>query len=96
MPGFRVGLADVLLHTGLGPTAMTRANYLTAAAARADSFWVADHLNALVPRSIATAKYMGSAASKFLPRPDAISEPWTVLGYLAAKNRSARLRLGSA
>ena len=73
---------------------MTRANYLTAAAARADSFWVADHLNALVPRSIATAKYMGSAAAKLLPRPDAIGEPWTMLGYLAAKNRSARLRLG--
>jgi phthiodiolone/phenolphthiodiolone dimycocerosates ketoreductase len=74
--------------------ALTRTNYLTAVAARADSFWVPDHLNALVPRSIATAKYMGSAGAKMLPRPDAISEPWTALGYLAAKNRFARLRLG--
>jgi phthiodiolone/phenolphthiodiolone dimycocerosates ketoreductase len=37
---------------------------------------------------------MGSAGAKLLPRPDAISEPWTALGYLAAKNRFARLRLG--
>ena len=29
-----------------------------------------------------------------MPRPDAISEPWTALGYLAAKNRFARMRLG--
>jgi phthiodiolone/phenolphthiodiolone dimycocerosates ketoreductase len=74
--------------------AMTRANYLTAAATRVDSFWVPDHLNALIPRSIGTAKYIGTAGAKLLPRPDAISEPWTALGYLAAKNRFARLRLG--
>jgi phthiodiolone/phenolphthiodiolone dimycocerosates ketoreductase len=96
MGGFRVGLADLLLYTGLGPLAMTRANYLTAVAAGADSFWVPDHLNALVPRSIATAKHMGPTAAKLLPRPDAISEPWTALGYLAAKNRVARLRLGTS
>jgi phthiodiolone/phenolphthiodiolone dimycocerosates ketoreductase len=75
--------------------AMTRANYLTAAAARVDSFWVPDHLNALVPRSIVTAKHMGSAGAKLMRRPDAINEPWTALGYLAAKNRFARLRLGT-
>src|SRR5690349_6234760 len=73
---------------------MTRANYLTAAATRVDSFWVPDHLNALMPRSIATEKYFGKAGAKLLPRPDAISEPWTALGHLAAKNRIARLRLG--
>jgi phthiodiolone/phenolphthiodiolone dimycocerosates ketoreductase len=91
---FRVGLADLLLYTGFGPMAMTRANYLTAAANRIDSFWVPDHLNALVPRSIATEKYIGKAGAKLMPRPDAISEPWTALGYLAAKNRLARLKLG--
>ena len=74
--------------------AMTRANYLAAAATRIDSFWVPDHLNALMPRSIGTAKYIGSAGAKLMPRPDAISEPWTALGYLAAKNRFARMRLG--
>jgi alkanesulfonate monooxygenase SsuD/methylene tetrahydromethanopterin reductase-like flavin-dependent oxidoreductase (luciferase family) len=94
MTGFRVGLTDLLVYTGLGPMAMTRANYLTAAATRVDSFWVPDHLNALIPRSIGTAKYIGTAGAKLLPRPDAISEPWTALGYLAAKNRFARLRLG--
>jgi phthiodiolone/phenolphthiodiolone dimycocerosates ketoreductase len=92
--GFRVGLADLLLYTGLGPMAMTRTNYLTAAATRIDSFWVPDHLNALIPRSIATEKYIGKAGARLMPRPDAISEPWTALGYLAAKNRVARLRLG--
>jgi phthiodiolone/phenolphthiodiolone dimycocerosates ketoreductase len=96
MPRFRVGLSDLLVYTGFGPMAMTRANYLTAATARADSFWVPDHLNALIPRSIMTAKYMGSAGAKLLPRPDAVSEPWTALGYLGAKNRLARLRLGVA
>jgi len=94
MTGFRVGLTDLLVYTRLGPMAMTRANYLTAAATRVDSFWVPDHLNALIPRSIGTAKYIGTAGAKLLPRPDAISEPWTALGYLAAKNRFARLRLG--
>src|SRR6478672_7727058 len=94
MTEFRVGLADLLICTGLGPMAMTRANYLAAAATRIDSFWVPDHLNALMPRSIGTAKYIGYSGAKLMPRPDAISEPWTALGYLAAKNRFARMRLG--
>lgn len=94
--GFRVGLIDTLAYTRIGPLAMTRANYLTAVTAGVDSFWVADHLNALTPRSIMTGKYLGSTAAKLMPRPDAISEPWTALGYLAAKNRFARLRLGTA
>lgn len=96
MSGFRVGLIDTLAYTSVGPLAMTRANYLTAVAAGADSFWLADHLNALTPRSIMTAKYLGSTAAKLMPRPDAVSEPWTALGYLAAKSRFARLRLGTA
>ena len=29
-----------------------------------------------------------------MPRPDACLEPWTMLGNIAAKNRSARLKLG--
>ena len=62
MTGFRVGLTDLLVYTGLGPMAMTRANYLTAAATRVDSFWVPDHLNSLIPRSIGTARYMARRA----------------------------------
>ncbi len=96
MSRFRVGLIDTLAYTSIGPLAMTRANYLTAVAAGVDSFWVADHLNALTPRSIMMEKYLGSTAAKLMPRPDAVSEPWTALGYLAAKNRFARLRLGTA
>jgi hypothetical protein len=85
MSGFRVGFADMLVHTRFGPTAMTRSNYLTAAASRVDSFWVPDHLNALTPRSIMTPKHIGAAAAKLMPRPDAITEPWTMLGYLAGE-----------
>jgi phthiodiolone/phenolphthiodiolone dimycocerosates ketoreductase len=47
-----------------------------------------------MPRAIATEKYMGKVGAKLLPRPDAVNEPWTALGYLAAKIRVARLRLG--
>jgi phthiodiolone/phenolphthiodiolone dimycocerosates ketoreductase len=53
---------------------------------------VADHLNALFPRSIATPQYLGLA--RLVPRIDAQLEPWTMLGHLAALNRLGRLRLG--
>jgi phthiodiolone/phenolphthiodiolone dimycocerosates ketoreductase len=71
---------------------MVRAVYLAAVAARVDSFWVADHLNSLVPRAIATPRYFGGA--KLVPKIDAQLEPWTTLGRLAATNRIGRLRLG--
>src|SRR6516225_25167 len=89
---FKVGLAQELLNTRYSPTALVRASYLTAVATRMDSFWVPDHLNALIPRSIATPKYLGIA--RLAPKIDAWLEPWTVLGYLAARNRLGRLRLG--
>jgi phthiodiolone/phenolphthiodiolone dimycocerosates ketoreductase len=63
-----------------------------ATASGVDSYWVADHLNSLYPRSIATPGYLGVA--KFVPKVDAQLEPWTMLGYLASRNRFARLRLG--
>ncbi len=65
-----------------------------AAATGADSFWVGDHINSILPRSIATPEYMG-AGTKLIPHVDAILEPWTMLGHLSARNR-ARLRLGVA
>jgi phthiodiolone/phenolphthiodiolone dimycocerosates ketoreductase len=77
----------------LSPTVLARASYLTAAATGADSFWVGDHLNAFLPRSIATTEYFGAAA-KLVPKVDAVLEPWTMLGHLAAHNRVRRLRLG--
>lgn len=89
----KVGLADLPLHNRLSPMALLRAGYLTAAAARLDSFWVPDHLNSLFPRSVMTPKYVGAA--RLAPKPDALLEPWTVLGHLAARNRLGRLRLGT-
>ena len=88
----KVGVAEWPFNTRYSPTALVRASYLTALATRMDSFWLPDHLNALWPRSIATPKYMGAA--RILSKPDAFLEPWTVLGYLAARNRLARMRLG--
>jgi phthiodiolone/phenolphthiodiolone dimycocerosates ketoreductase len=92
MSPFRVGVIDQLLNSRYSPSVLTRANYLTAVAAGLDSFWVADHLNSALPRSIATPQYLGGA--KLAPRADAMLEPWTMLGYLAARNRVGRLRLG--
>jgi len=65
---------------------------LTALATGADSFWVIDHLNSLMPRSIGTPQYMGAA--RLIPKVDASLEPWTMLGHLAGRNRVGRLRLG--
>src|SRR3981189_2645886 len=92
MPGLKVGLASEILNARRSPTALLRANYLTAVASRIDSLWVPDHLNALMPRAIATALYFGAA--KLIPKIDAHLEPWTMLGHLAARNRVGRLRLG--
>src|SRR5258708_39772692 len=92
MSGFKVGLASEILNARHSPTALVRANYLTAVASRVDSFWVDDHLNSLLPRAIATPQYLGSA--KLIPKVDAYLEPWTMLGHLAARNRLGRFRLG--
>lgn len=90
--GFRVGLGDQIVNSRYSPTALARADYLTAVASGVDSFWVGDHLNALFPRSIFTPQYLGAA--KLIPKIDAALEPWTLLGHLASRNRFARLRLG--
>lgn len=93
MSGFRFGLLDGIVNSRLGPTALTSAGAMTAMVTGADSFWVGDHLNSLIPRSIATPEHMGVGA-RLVPKVDAILEPWTVLGHLAAKRRFSRLRLG--
>jgi phthiodiolone/phenolphthiodiolone dimycocerosates ketoreductase len=81
--GFKVGLADQLVNARYSPTAVVRASYLSAVASRIDSLWVPDHLNALLPRAIATPQYLGAA--KLIPKIDAYLEPWTMLGHLAAQ-----------
>jgi phthiodiolone/phenolphthiodiolone dimycocerosates ketoreductase len=92
MSKFRVGIGDQLVNSRYSPTTFLRADYLTAVTAGVDSLWVGDHLNSLMPRSIATPKYFGAA--KLIPKVDAQLEPWTMLGHLAALNRLGRLRLG--
>ncbi|BBY54387.1 LLM class flavin-dependent oxidoreductase [Mycobacterium koreense] len=95
MGGFRFGLVDGLVNARPTPTSLPRANYLSAAVTGADSFWVGDHLNSLVPRAIATPEHLGVGA-RLVPDVDAILEPWTMLGHLAARRRPRRLRLGVA
>jgi phthiodiolone/phenolphthiodiolone dimycocerosates ketoreductase len=68
-------------------------SYRIARLAGADSFWVPDHLNNLLPRSVMTTKYSGSA--RLIPDIDAMVEPWTALGYLAGRHRFNRTRLGT-
>jgi phthiodiolone/phenolphthiodiolone dimycocerosates ketoreductase len=92
MSGFRVGLGTQPVNSRYSPTAVARADVLTARASGADSYWIGDHLNSLFPRSIATPRYLGAA--KLVPKIDAVLEPWTLLGHLASRNRFARLRLG--
>jgi phthiodiolone/phenolphthiodiolone dimycocerosates ketoreductase len=92
MNRFRVGVADPALVGRLPVGALTRVNYLAAAASRIDSFWVPDHINSLLPRSLWRPEYSGGA--KLFPRIDAQVEPWTTLGHLAAHNWLGRLRLG--
>ncbi|KJX75846.1 LLM class flavin-dependent oxidoreductase [Mycobacterium lepromatosis] len=93
MTGFRFGFVDALVHTLFPPSLPARASILSGAVLGADSYWVGDHLNALVPRSVATPEYLGVAA-KLVPKIDANYEPWTMLGNLAAGSRLNRLRLG--
>src|SRR5271156_3040934 len=93
MDGFRFGIVDPIVNARFSPTLLPRMDSLTAAATGADSLWVGDHLNALVPNSIATPEHFGVAA-KLVPNVDAVLEPWTMLGHFAARNRVHRLRLG--
>jgi phthiodiolone/phenolphthiodiolone dimycocerosates ketoreductase len=91
--GFRFGFVDVIVNSRFSPSTLPRLSSLFAAGTGADSYWVADHLNALVPRSIFTPEYQGVGA-KLVPKIDANFEPWTMLGNLAARNRLRGLRLG--
>ena len=93
MDRFRFGILDGIVNSRLPPNVLPRVSFLTAAVTGADSFWVGDHLNSLIPRSIATPEYFGVGA-KLVPKVDAILEPWTMLGHLAARDRVRRLRLG--
>lgn len=71
--------------------ALNRGHYLmSSVVSGADSFWVPDHLIGMFPRSLWNPKYCGAA--RVLPSTDAYLEPWTMLGYAAARNRIGRMR----
>ena len=92
MTAFCVGLYDNIAKPRFGADSLMRSSYLTGLAGGVDSLWVPDHLNALLPRSIYHPTNVGAA--RLVPRIDAYYEPWTTLGYVAARNRLGRLRLG--
>ena len=92
MTRLRLGIVDGGVAARPSVDTATRANYLSAVAARVDSFWVPDHLNSLFPRSLWNPKYCGAA--ELMPRADATMEPWTVLGNLAARNWLGRISFG--
>jgi len=92
MSSLRIGIMDPLIAARPTAETFTRVSYLGALAARVDSFWVPDHLNALFPRALWSPKY--SDAARIVPAPDAALEPWTMLGHIAARNRFRRMSLG--
>jgi phthiodiolone/phenolphthiodiolone dimycocerosates ketoreductase len=81
------------INSRFGPKPLIQADYLTGSTAGADSFWVADHLNSVLPPSMSQPKYVGAA---IIPKMDAHVEPWTMLGYLAGHNKTGRMTLGVA
>ena len=91
---FSVGFVEHPVITRGWPTAAVRSGYLRAALAGVETYWIPDHLNSLVPRSIAVPKYVGLA--RLVPDVDAACDPWTLLGQVAGWNRIGRLRLGVA
>jgi phthiodiolone/phenolphthiodiolone dimycocerosates ketoreductase len=89
----KFGVAEQLLHSRLGPMMVAETGYRTARVTGADSYWLLDHLNTLLPRAVMTREYTGSA--RLIPDFDSFLEPWTALGYLAGRHRFARIRFGT-
>jgi phthiodiolone/phenolphthiodiolone dimycocerosates ketoreductase len=94
MAGFGVGVMHNTINSRFGPKPLIHADYMTGLACGADSFWVADHLSSAWPPSMWTPEHVGAA--RVIPKIDAHLEPWTMLGYLAGRNRLGRMRLGVA
>jgi phthiodiolone/phenolphthiodiolone dimycocerosates ketoreductase len=90
----KFGVCEQALHSRLGPMAMAEMGYRTAGMGGADSYWLPDHLNSLLPQAVMTAKYSGAA--RLVPDVDAFLEPWTALGFLAGRHRFNRARLGTS
>jgi phthiodiolone/phenolphthiodiolone dimycocerosates ketoreductase len=94
LPGLRIGVMHNTINSKFGPKPLIQADYMTGLAAGADSFWVADHLNSVLPPSMWKPKYVGAA--RIIPKMDAHVEPWTMLGYPAGHNKVGRMTLGVA
>ena len=90
----KFGVCEQVLHSRVGPMAMAEIGYRTAGISGADSYWLPDHLNSLLPQAAMKAKYSGAA--RLVPDIDAFLEPWTALGYLAGRHRFNRARLGTS
>ncbi|MDH6282960.1 LLM class flavin-dependent oxidoreductase [Prescottella agglutinans] len=88
----RTGVTDAGVHPRFVPDMLLRNSRMMAAVGGADSFWLPDHLLSLVPASVWHPRHTGAA--RLAPHGDAYLEPWTSLGYVAARNRFPRLRLG--
>ncbi|MGW5436819.1 LLM class flavin-dependent oxidoreductase [Nocardia asteroides] len=88
----RAGIADPSLRSRGIPDFTQRNARLLAAMTGADSLWTVDHLIGLFPASIWRPAHLGGA--RVVPHADAYFEPWTMLGYAAAKTRWRGLRLG--
>ena len=89
----KFGVAEVPLHSRLGPMMVAETSYRTARVTGADSYWLPDHLNAFLPRAVMTSKYSGIA--RLAPDADAFLEPWTMLGALAGRRRFSRMQFGT-
>ena len=94
MARFGVGVMHNTINSRFGPKPLVHADYAIGLACGADSFWVADHLNSVLPPSMWTPKHVGAA--RLIPKMDAHLEPWTILGYLAGRNKLGRMKLGVA
>ncbi|MEV6426777.1 LLM class flavin-dependent oxidoreductase [Nocardia sp. NPDC051463] len=92
MAKFRTGVMDSGVYTRFSPDLQFRGSRSLAMAGGADSLWVTDHLPSILPASIWNPRHVG--ITRLAPHADGIYEPWTALGYLAAQNRLARMRLG--
>lgn len=88
----RTGIVDVGMHSRVAPDLLMRNSKALATIVGAESLWTPDHLIQIIPQSIFVPRYVGVA--RIAPRAHACYEPWTALGYLAARNRLSRLRLG--
>jgi phthiodiolone/phenolphthiodiolone dimycocerosates ketoreductase len=94
MARFGIGVMHNTINSRFGPKPLVHGDYAVGVACGADSFWVADHINSAWPPSIWKPEHVGAA--RVIPKIDAHLEPWTMLGYLAGRNKLGRMRLGVA